>query len=131
MMKKMRTAALLIALLCALSGCTAMDEALAKIGGDIEAMQMGESTSASAAGDWGFVVTLRERATALFTEAFPDATVSDAAVATKSAAGDRVIVTLTYQLNGKTGKYGFDYEKSEQGEYTLTRYGEGVDSSNL
>ena len=44
---------------------------------------------------------------------------------------DRVIVTLTYQLNGKTGSYGFDYEKNEQGEYILKRYGGGVSSDDL
>lgn len=121
----------LFALLCCLSGCTTIDEALGKIGDDIEASQMKESTTADAQGDWGFVVTLRENATALFTEAFPDAKVLDAAVATKSSIGERVIVTLTVELEGKKLEYGFDYEKNDAGEYELKRYGEGVNSDDL
>lgn len=130
-MKKILLALVLCAALIALSGCTAIDEALSKIGDDIEASQMGNVSASDTQGDWGFVVTLRERATTLFTDSFPEATVTDAAVATKSAAGDRVIVTLTYTLDGKTGKYGFDYEKNDAGEYELKRYGGGVSSADL
>ncbi len=130
-MKKWMIVALLCALLLALSGCTAVDEALSKIGDDIEASQMKESTVSAAAGDWGFVVTLRERAAALFTESFPEAKVLDAAVATKSNIGQRVIVTLTVELEGKKLEYGFDYEKNDAGEYELKRYGEGVNSGDL
>ena len=130
-MKKILFAALMIAALFCLSGCTAVDEALDKIGDDIEASQMSESSAAAAQGDWGFVVTLRERAAALFTESFPDAKVLDAAVATKSNIGERVIVTLTYEYEGKKNEYGFDYEKNDAGEYELKRYGQGVNSDDL
>ena len=44
---------------------------------------------------------------------------------------DRVIVTISYELNGKNGDYGFDYEKDENGEYVLKRYGGGVSSDDL
>ena len=74
---------------------------------------------------------MREMAVKTFTDAFPDATVTETGVACKTTGADRVIVTLTYQLNGKTGSYGFDYEKNEQGEYILKRYGGGVSSDDL
>lgn len=130
-MRKFFLAAFLLALLAALSGCTAVDEALGKIGDDIKASQMKESTVSAAEGDWGFVVTLRERAAALFAESFPEAKVLDAAVATRSSIGERVIVTLTVELEGKKFEYGFDYEKNDAGEYELKRYGEGVNSGDL
>lgn len=130
-MKKWMLAAMLAALLIVLCGCTTIDEALGKIGDDIEASQMQESSAADAAGDWGFVVTLRERATTLFMESFPEAKVTDASVATRSNIGERVIVTLSYELNGKKGEYGFDYERTNAGEYELKRYGGGVNSGDL
>ncbi len=130
-MKKVILTALLLAALCCLGGCAAVDEALGKIGEDIEASQRKESTPAAAQGDWGFVVTLRERAAKMFTDAFPEAKVIDAAVATTSDIGQRVIVTLTYEMNGKKGEYGFDYEKTDAGEYELKRYGDGVNSDDL
>ena len=130
-MKKGWMLLLLAALLLTLSGCTAVDQALGKIGDDIEASQMKESTSAAAQGDWGFVVTLREHAAALFMESFPEAKILDTAVATRSNIGERVIVTLTVELKGKKLEYGFDYEKNKDGEYEIKRYGEGVRSSDL
>ncbi|MBR5288526.1 MAG: hypothetical protein IKU34_08060 [Clostridia bacterium] len=130
-MKRFLFAALLLALAMLLSGCTAIDQALGKIGDDIEAKQVKESTVSAAAGDWGFVVTLREHASALFLESFPEAKVLDTAVATKSNIGERVIVTLTVELNGKKLEYGFDYEKNAAGEYEIKRYGEGVNSGDL
>ena len=130
-MKKICFAALFLALLLTLSGCTAVDQALSKIGDDIEASQLKESTVSAAQGDWGFVVTLREHAAALFIESFPEAKILDAAVASKSSSGERAIVTLTVELNGKKIEYGFDYEKKENGEYEIKRYGEGVRSSDL
>ncbi len=36
-------------------------------------------------------------------------------VACKNTKADRVIVTISYELNGKNGDYGFDYEKDENG----------------
>ena len=130
-MKRFLFAALLLALVLLLSGCTVVDEALGKIGDDIEAKQIKDSTVSAAAGDWGFVVTLREHASALFLESFPEAKVLDTAVATKSNIGERVIVTLTVELNGKKLEYGFDYEKNGAGEYEIKRYGEGVTSGDL
>ena len=130
-MKKILFAALLCALMVSLSGCGVIDEALGKIGEDIKGSQVKESTTAAAAGDWGFVVTLREHAAGLFLESFPEAKILDAAVATKSSTGERVIVTLTVNLNGKKIEYGFDYEKNKAGEYEIKRYGEGVRSSDL
>jgi len=130
-MKRYLLAALLLALMLCLTGCTAIDEALGKIGDDIEASQLKESTVSAAQGDWGFVVTLRERSVALFMESFPEAKVLDAAVATKSSIGERVIVTLTVEMNGKKFEYGFDYEKNDAGEYEIKRYGEGVNSGDL
>ena len=79
--------------------------------------------------DWSFVPVLRERATAMFTEAFPDYPVTDASVACKDAR--RVIVTLTYMRDGIAGKYGFDYKLGENGEYELDRYGDGVSAGDL
>ena len=130
-MKKILLAAVFLALMLALSGCTAVDQALSKIGDDIEASQLKESTVSAAQGDWGFVVTLRQHAAALFIESFPEAKILDAAVASKSSSGERAIVTLTIELNGKKIEYGFDYEKNDAGEYALKRYGEGVRSSDL
>ena len=130
-MKKWMLLMLLGVMLLTLSGCTSMQQALSKIGDDIKASQMKESTAAAAQGDWGFVVTLREHASNLFVESFPGAKVLDAAVATKSSTGERVIVTLTVELNGKKLEYGFDYEKKDNGEYEIKRYGEGVNSDDL
>ena len=130
-MKKGILAALLLALLAMLSGCASVDQALSKIGEDIEASQMKESTVSAAQGDWGFVVTLREHAAALFLESFPEAKILDAAVAAKSSSAARAIVTLTVELDGKKIEYGFDYEKNEAGEYEIKRYGEGVRSDDL
>lgn len=130
-MKKIFLSVLLLALLMMLSGCTVVDEALSKIGDDIEASQLKESTVSAAQGDWGFVVTLREHAAALFLESFPEAKILDAAVASKNSSGERAIVTLTVELDGKKIEYGFDYEKKDNGEYEIKRYGEGVRSSDL
>ena len=130
-MKKFLFAALLCALLAMLSGCTAVDQALSKIGDDIEASQLKESTVSAAQGDWGFVVTLREHAAGLFLESFPEAKILDTAVAAKSSSAERAIVTLTVELNGKKIEYGFDYEKNDAGEYEIKRYGEGVRSDDL
>ena len=75
--------------------------------------------------------TTAEKAVSLFTEAFPEAKVRETGVACKNTKADRVIVTISYELNGKNGDYGFDYEKDENGEYVLKRYGGGVSSDDL
>ena len=113
-----------------MTGCTAVDEALGRIGDDIEAAQMKEAGPRDQSGlDWGFVPVLRERATAMFAEAFPDYPVTDTSVACKDER--RVIVTLTYMRDGVAGKYGFDYKLGEDGAYILDRYGDGVSSGDL
>ena len=129
-MKKRMIIALLVILLALLSGCTAVEEALGKIGDDIEASRLESAGSSDKSGmDWAFVPVLRESATKMFTEAFPEYPVTDASVACKDER--RVIVTLTYMKDGVAGKYGFDYELQEDGTYKLARYGDGVDSSSL
>jgi len=134
-MKKFGMLLLLAVLALALTGCSAVDEAFERIGEDMKAAKLDapEGSEAAAGGDmdWSFVPLLREKATETFLAGFPDAQVLDAAVATKSSGNDRVIVTLTYQMNGKKGEYGFDYKKNDQGEYELSRYGDGVNSDDL
>ena len=130
MLKRLLLIGYMLAAICMLSGCSAVDEALGKIGDDIEAAQIESAGSSDTSGmDWAFVPVLRERATAMFTEAFPDYPVTDASVACRDER--RVIVTLTYMRDGVAGKYGLDDKLSENGEYTPDRYGDGVDSSDL
>ncbi|MFR5796090.1 MAG: hypothetical protein ACLUI3_11435 [Christensenellales bacterium] len=80
--------------------------------------------------DWSFVPVVREKAVSLFTEAFPEAKVRETGVACKNTKADRVIVTISYELNGKNGDYGFDYERTRTGIYAQ-RYGGGVSSDDL
>ena len=130
-MKKGILAALLCALLLTMTGCNAVDEALGRLGDDIKASKLDTPQKTDSSIDWSYVPVVREMAVAMFTEAFPNATVTETSVASKNGDGKRVIVTLTYRMNGKTGTYGFDYTKNEQGEYELTRYGDGVSSDDL
>ena len=131
-MKKILMIGALLAALVLLSGCQSATLALQKIGDDIEATYIKEAEPGSGDGiDWSFVPVLRERAMTMFTEGVPDAEVTDSSVAVKSSDMSRVVVTLTYKRDGVTGKYGFDYEKNEQGEFELVRYGDGVDSGDL
>lgn len=129
-MKKILLLMLMLIAISVLTGCTAVDQALSKIGNDIEASRIESAGEKDRSGlDWSFVPVLRERATAMFTEAFPDYPVTDASVACKDAR--RVIVTLTYMRDGIAGKYGFDYKLGENGEYELDRYGDGVSAGDL
>ena len=129
-MKKRMIICLLAILLALLSGCTAVEEALGKIGDDIEASRLESAGSDDKSGmDWAFVPVLRESATKMFSEAFPQYPVTDASVACKDER--RVIVTLTYTKDGISGKYGFDYKLGEDGTYTLDRYGDGVSAGDL
>ena len=73
----------------------------------------------------------RVMCTATFTEGVPDATIRDTRVASKDNDGARAIVVIEYERGGKTGSYGFDYQKNEQGEYELKRFGEGVRTDDL
>lgn len=127
-----------IALVCALAlcllllcGCSSVEEALGKIGEDIEAAQLDTPQTSGGDFDWSFVPVVRDMATQTFLAGFPDAEVTESSVASKNGASDRVIVTLTYKMGDKTGEYGFDYEKNDQGEYELKRYGDGVNSDDL
>ena len=130
-MKKMILALLLCAALFAMTGCTTMQEALGKIGDEIEAAQLDTPKNVDASVDWSFVPVVREMATTMFTEGVPDATIRETRVASKSGTGDRVIVIVEFTKDGKNGSYGFDYEKNDAGEYELKRLGEGVRSDDL
>ena len=130
-MKKGILAALLCALLLTMTGCNAVDEALGRLGDDIKASRLDTPEKTNSGIDWSYVPVVREMAVTMFTEAFPNATVTETSVASKNGDGKRVIVTLTYQMDNRNGTYGFDYTKNEQGEYELTRYGDGVSSDDL
>ena len=131
-MKKILLIVMMLMAISLLTGCTAVDQALNKIGQDIEASSVKSAGETDRSGlDWSFVPVLRERATAMFLEGVPEAEVTDSSVAVKSSDMSRVVVTLTYKRNGVTGKYGFDYEKNADGEFELVRYGDGVDSGDL
>ena len=130
-MKKGILAALLCALLLTMTGCNAVDEALGRLGDDMKAARLDTPETTDSGIDWSYVPVVREKAVAMFTEAFPNATVTETSVASKNGDGKRVIVTLTYQMDNRNGTYGFDYTKNEQGEYELTRYGDGVNSDDL
>ena len=130
-MKKGILAALLCALLLTMTGCNAVDEALGRLGDDIKASKLDTPQKTDSSIDWSYVPVVREMAVTMFTEAFPNATVTETSVASKNGDGKRVIVTLTYQMDNRNGTYGFDYTKNEQGEYELTRYGDGVSSDDL
>lgn len=129
--RKIKLIALLALLLGGVSGCTAFEEALGKLGEEMESAQVETPQNNGGEIDWGFVPVVRELAVETFTAGFPEATVVETSVASKNGASDRVIVTLRYELDGKTGDYGFDYELNDQGEYELKRYGEGVSSDDL
>lgn len=129
-MKKILLIVMMLMAISLLTGCTAVDQALNKIGQDIEASSVKSAGETDRSGlDWSFVPLLRERATKMFNEAFPEYPVVDASVACKDER--RVIVTLTYMKDGVAGKYGFDYKLGSDGEYALDRYGDGVDSGDL
>ena len=130
-MKKWMLLMLLGVMLLMLSGCTSMQQALSKIGDDIEAAQLDTPRVVDTSVDWSFVPVVRDLATKMFTEGVPDATIRDTRVASKSGQGDRVIVIIEYVKDGKTGSYGFDYEKNAAGEYELKRLGEGVRTDDL
>lgn len=130
-MKKAILAALLCALLLTMTGCNAVDEALGRLGDDIKAAKLDTPEKTDSSIDWSYVPVVREMAVSMFTEAFPNAAVTETSVASKNGDGKRVIVTLTYQMDNRNGTYGFDYTKNEQGEYELARYGDGVNSDDL
>lgn len=123
---------LLLALaLMGLSGCDALDQALRKMNEDYASAQLDTPANNGGDIDWSFVPVVREMAQGTFLAGFPEASITETSVACKNASSDRVIVTITYEMDGKTGDYGFDYQKNDQGEYELTRYGDGVSSDDL
>ena len=124
-------AALLLAALALLGGCSSVEGALREVGRRYERDQIAVPENNGGDIDWSFVPVVRELATQTFAEGFPQATVDDTSVATKNGRDDRVIVIVMYTMNGKSGEYGFDYEKNAQGGYDLTRYGEGVRVDDL
>ena len=121
----------MFALLLSLSGCAGVESALHEAGEKIQSNRVETPQNNGGDIDWSFVPVVREKAVSLFTEAFPEAKVRETGVACKNKKADRVIVTISYELNGKNGDYGFDYEKDENGEYVLKRYGGGVSSDDL
>lgn len=131
-MKKGLLAGMLILCLVLMSGCDAVEDALGKLGEDMQSAHLSTPQSGSADGrDWSFVPVVREMAVETFTKGFPEAVVKETSVASKNGVDTRVIVTLTYEMNDRTGTYGFDYEKTAEGGYQLTRYGDGVSSDDL
>ena len=127
MMKRVGVCLLLALCVAGLSGCDAMDEAMEKLGQKNERAQ----SVSSGEMDWSFVPVVREAAVATFTQGFPEAKVTETSVATSGGDSSRVIVRISYEMNGKTGDYGFDYEKNESGAYELKRYGDGVQVDDL
>lgn len=130
-MKKIVLALMLCALLMVMTGCASVQQALGKIGDDIEAAQLDTPATADTSVDWGFVLEVREMATKAFTEGVPDATITNTRVASKDNKGERAIVIVEFERNGKSGSYGFDYEKDENGVYQCKRMGEGVRTDDL
>ena len=130
-MKKIVLLMMLLAVLILTTGCTSMEQALGKIGDDIEARQLDVPKTADTSVDWSFVPVVRELASTMFTEGVPGATITNTRVASKDNKGERAIVIIEYELDGKTGSYGFDYEKDANGEYELKRLGEGVRTDDL
>ena len=130
-MKKMGLCLALVVLLLSLSGCADVESALREAGEKIQSNRVETPQNNGGDIDWSFVPVVREKAVSLFTAAFPEAKVRETGVACKNTKADRVIVTISYELNGKNGDYGFDYEKDENGEYVLKRYGGGVSADVL
>jgi len=130
-MKKMILMILLCSMLFLMTGCASMEQALSKIGDDIEARQLDTPKAVDTSVDWSFVPVVRDKATKMFTEGVPGAEITNTRVGSKDNKGERAIVVIEYRLDGKTGSYGFDYEKDDSGVYELKRFGEGVRTDDL
>ena len=130
-MKKIVILMMLGALLVVMTGCASMEQALSKIGENIEAAQLDTPQAVDTSADWSFVPVVRDMASKVFLEGVPNATITNTRVASKDTKGDRAIVVVEYSLEGKTGSYGFDYEKDANGVYELKRFGEGVRTDDL
>ena len=130
-MKKIVLLMMLGALLLVMTGCASMEQALGKIGDNIEAAQLDTPQAVDTSTDWSFVPVVRDMATKTFTEGVPNAEITNTRVASKDTKGDRAIVVVEYKLEGKSGSYGFDYQKDANGVYELKRFGEGVRTDDL
>ena len=130
-MKKIVILMMLGALLLVMTGCASMEQALGKIGDNIEAAQLDTPQAVDTSTDWSFVPVVRDMATKTFTEGVPNAAITNTRVASKDTKGDRAIVVVEYTLEGKSGSYGFDYQKDANGVYELKRFGEGVRTDDL
>ena len=130
-MKKIVLVMMLGAMMLMLTGCASMEQALGKIGDNIEAAQIKELQVADTSTDWSFVPVVRDMASTMFLEGVPGAEITNTRVASKDTKGNRAIVVVEYRLEGKTGSYGFDYEKDANGVYELKRFGEGVRTDDL
>ena len=130
-MKKIVLLMMLGALLLVMTGCASMEQALGKIGDNIEAAQLDTPQAVDTSTDWSFVPVVRDMATKTFTEGVPNAEITNTRVASKDTKGDRAIVVVEYTLEGKSGSYGFDYQKDANGVYELKRFGEGVRTDDL
>ena len=130
-MKKIVILLMLVLMLLVLSGCASMEQALSKIGDDIEARQLDTPQMVDTSVDWSFVPVVRDMATKMFTEGVPGAEITNTRVGSKDNKGERAIVVVEYKLDGKTGSYGFDYQKDANGVYELKRFGEGVRTDDL
>lgn len=131
-MKKSILLVFLALLLLLLTGCGSVSGMLSEVGSKMErdyAEAQGISGASGGDIDIATLVALRERATQLFADGVPTAAINDSAMAYKS--GERVIITLNFTNNGKTGEYGFDFRLGKDGTYTLARYGEGVRKEDL
>ncbi len=131
-MKKMAWALLLAAILLSLAGCSKIENALQEIGSQYEENEVDTPTNNGGDIDWSFVPVVRDLAVNTFNYGFPDAQVVNTIVASDNGRDDHVIVIIEYAFeDGRSGEYGFDYKKNDEGEYELTRYGDGVKVDDL
>ncbi len=117
-------------MIVSLSGCQTVKQGLQAVGSSYSREALDTPNNNGGEIDWSFVPIVREMATEMFTKA-TDATILETAVVSKNGASDHVIVIITYDKNGVQGNYGFDYKKNAEGQYELTRYGEGVRSDDI
>ena len=131
-MKRIVFVALLTACALLLGGCSSVESTLREVGARLERDSIATPQNNGGDIDWSFVPIVRDLATDTFTESFPEASVTNTNVASVNGRSDRVIVVVSYAFkDGRSGEYGFDYQKNAQGEYELRRYGEGVDVGDL
>ena len=131
-MKRITIFALLTVCALLLGGCGSVESALREVGAKLERDSIATPQNNGGDIDWSFVPIVRDLATDTFTASFPEASVTNTNVASVNGRSDRVIVVVSYAFeDGRSGEYGFDYQKNAQGEYELKRYGEGVDVGDL